>query len=79
MVEGRKLDEVSGPYGDGPCIYQEFCPLIHNGENFAQLGVWMVGPDARGLGVREDVTPILRNTSRFVPHVIMADPSTSSG
>lgn len=34
------------------------------------LGVWMVGPEAVGLGIREDDTLITQNNSRFIPHVI---------
>jgi glutathionylspermidine synthase len=71
IVKGERFDQTSGPYENEASIYQEYCPLIRNGNNYAQLGVWMIGPEARGMGLREDVSPILRNTSRFVPHVII--------
>jgi len=29
----------------------------------------MVGDKCRGMGLREDASPITRNTSRFVPHL----------
>jgi glutathionylspermidine synthase len=70
VVEGVEKDRTSGPYQESAFVYQEYCPLIQNGNNHAQLGVWMIGPEARGMGIREDVRPILRNTSRFIPHVI---------
>jgi glutathionylspermidine synthase len=70
VVDGIQKDKTAGPYQRGESIYQEYCPLIRNGDNYTQLGVWMVGPEARGLGVREDVRPILSNTSRFIPHII---------
>ena len=70
IIKGVQADKTSGPYQEGPCLYQEYCPLIQNDNNYAQLGVWMIGSEARGMRVREDVRPILRNTSRFIPHVI---------
>jgi glutathionylspermidine synthase len=32
------------------------------------MGSWIVGNAAAGVCLREDVSPITRNTSRFVPH-----------
>ncbi len=52
VVEGVKIEKTSGPY-DGQCVYQDYCPLIQNGDNFAQLGVWMIGPEARGMGIEK--------------------------
>jgi glutathionylspermidine synthase len=31
----------------------------------------MSGPEPVGLGIREDMRPIIGNTSRFVPHIIV--------
>ena len=36
--------------------------------NYPVIGSWIIGDDAAGIGIREDDTPITRNTSRFVPH-----------
>jgi glutathionylspermidine synthase len=71
VVDGQELSSTSGPYEDDSFIYQQFAPLVRNGKNYAQLGVWMIGDEARGLGVREDDIPILRSSSRFVPHIII--------
>jgi glutathionylspermidine synthase len=71
VVGGRSLDSATGSYADERMLYQEYCPLISDGTNFAQLGIWMVGDQACGLGIREDTRPILRGASRFVPHVIV--------
>lgn len=71
VIDGKQIDKTVGPYHDEVCIYQEYCPLIRNENNYAQLGIWMIGPEARGMGVREDSLPILRNTSRFIPHIIV--------
>ena len=35
------------------------------------MGFWMVGDDPAGLGIREDQSRVTRNTSRFVPHIIL--------
>jgi glutathionylspermidine synthase len=32
------------------------------------IGSWIVGEEPAGIGMREDSTPITKNTSRFVPH-----------
>ena len=34
-------------------------------------GAWIVGDEPAGIGIREDETPITRNTSRFVPHYFL--------
>jgi glutathionylspermidine synthase len=38
------------------------------GDRYATLGSWVVGDEAVGLCVREEVQPITRNTSYFLPH-----------
>ena len=65
---------VAGSGGEEPedkFLFQQYAPLFTDGARHAQLGVWMIGPEARGLGVREGNGPILTNTSRFVPHVLL--------
>jgi len=32
------------------------------------IGSWIVGEHPAGIGIREDDSPITRNSSRFVPH-----------
>ena len=65
-----------GPYGDVPCIYQEYQPLPEFDRRFAVVGSWMVNGHACGIGIREDEGPITRNTSRFVPHLFRHSPSS---
>jgi glutathionylspermidine synthase len=60
--------ETDGPYGDEPSVYQAAAPLPRFGARHAMVGSWVVGDRAAGLCVREDDSPITRNTSRFVPH-----------
>ena len=69
-----------GEYDDGNYVYQERCTLPsfpapettgHHGpqENmYAVLGSWVVGDDAVGLDIREDISPVTKDTSYFVPH-----------
>ncbi len=60
--------QTSGAYGAEGFVYQAAAPLPCHDGNYPVLGVWMVGDAAAGMGIREDDTPITRNTSRFVPH-----------
>jgi glutathionylspermidine synthase len=55
-------------YGEEGYVYQEYTPLYEADGNVAVLGVWMIGDQASGLGVREDTSKITKNTSMFVPH-----------
>jgi len=57
--------------GDEGWVYQEYTPLPDLGGGHTVLGVWMVGDDARGLGVREDRNRITGNDSRYVPHFFL--------
>jgi glutathionylspermidine synthase len=67
--DGRTVLETEGPY-DGPCMFQEVCPLPRSDGNYVVIGSWVVHGYACGIGIREDVQPITQNTSRFVPHYI---------
>ncbi|MEO7430999.1 MAG: glutathionylspermidine synthase family protein [Dokdonella sp.] len=60
-----------GPYTDSPLIRQAFHALPHFDGNYPLVGSWVVADRPCGLGVREDDSLITRDTSRFVPHVIL--------
>lgn len=60
--------ESDGPHRDAPCIYQGYAPLAEYDGNHAVLGCWVIDGQAAGLGIREDASPITRDSSRFVPH-----------
>jgi glutathionylspermidine synthase len=32
------------------------------------IGSWIIAGESAGIGIREDDSPITRDTSRFVPH-----------
>lgn len=57
-----------GTYGAEGYVYQAYAGLPDFDGNYPVLGTWIIGEEPAGMGVREDVTPVTRNTSRFVPH-----------
>lgn len=67
----RIVDREGGTYGAEGFIRQALAPIPNFDGNFATIGSWIVGDEACGIGIREDATPITKNTSRFVPHVIV--------
>ena len=60
--------EVPGEYGEEGFIWQAYHELPRFGPNYCVIGAWIVGEAPAGIGIREDDTPVTRNTSRFVPH-----------
>ncbi|WP_300298131.1 glutathionylspermidine synthase family protein [Ferrovibrio sp.] len=50
-------------------IYQQAIEMPCFDGFYPVLGVWVIASRACGLGIREDRSPITRNTSRFVPHL----------
>ncbi len=68
---GHVIDTATGPYGSDGYIVQALAPLPKFGANHAVIGSWVVAGKAAGLGMREDVSAITKNTSRFLPHAIV--------
>jgi glutathionylspermidine synthase len=60
--------EAPGGYGAEGFIWQAYHPLPQFDGNYTVIGSWMVGDEPAGIGIREDTSPITRNSSRFVPH-----------
>lgn len=60
--------EVPGEYGEEGFVWQAYHPLPRFGAGYCVIGSWIVGDEPAGIGIREDDTPVTRNTSRFVPH-----------
>jgi glutathionylspermidine synthase len=69
LEDGRVVLQNEGPYGEEGFVYQAYQPLPAFDRNYPVVGAWMVGDKCRGMGIREDDTPITRNSSRFVPHL----------
>ncbi|MDU1808509.1 MAG: glutathionylspermidine synthase family protein, partial [Bradyrhizobium sp.] len=50
---------------------EALAPLPDFGGVFPVVGSWLVAHAPCGLSIREDVTPITGNRSRFLPHAIL--------
>lgn len=71
LVAGENvIDRSGGTYGEGPFVFQGLAMLPEFAGNYPIIGSWIVGDAACGIGVREDESPITKNTSRFLPHAI---------
>lgn len=68
ITSGGRTLEHGGEYGEEGWIWQAYHALPRFGDNHAVIGSWIVGGEPAGIGIREDATPITRDTSRFVPH-----------
>lgn len=68
ITAGGRTFEAPGEYGEEGFIWQAYHELPRFGANHTVIGSWIVGEEPAGIGIREDETPITRNTSRFVPH-----------
>jgi glutathionylspermidine synthase len=60
--------ETDGPYADQPKVWQEYAELPCFGGRYPVIGSWIVAGEPAGIGIREDATPVTRDSSRFVPH-----------
>ena len=59
---------IPGEYGAEGFIYQAYHPLpVYDGSHTV-IGSWIIGDEAAGIGIREDESPVTKNTSRFLPH-----------
>jgi glutathionylspermidine synthase len=72
VVDGTAIDADSGPYGAEGFVRQALAPLPQFSGNYTVLGSWIAAGKPCGLSVREDISPITKNTSRFLPHAILA-------
>ena len=65
--EGRSMT-TAGSYGSEGFIYQALQELPVFDGRYPVIGSWIVNGMAAGIGIREDDSPVTKNTSRFVPH-----------
>lgn len=65
--------ETDGPYADQKRVWQAYAELPAFGGRYPVIGSWLVAGKPCGIGLREDSTPITRDTSRFVPHLFEPD------
>jgi glutathionylspermidine synthase len=71
MVKGHAVDQDQGPYGEEGFVRQAVATLPRFADNYAAIGSWIAADKPCGLSVREDLSPITKNTSRFLPHAIV--------
>jgi glutathionylspermidine synthase len=71
MDESGTSITVEGPYDDCPHILQKFHPLPCFSGNYTVIGSWVIGDRASGIGIREDSSLITKDSSRFLPHIIL--------
>ena len=64
---------TDGPYGAEGYIYQQWAPLPCIDGRYPVIGSWIIAGEPHGIGIREDDTPITRDSSRFVPHFFRGD------
>lgn len=69
---GREGDGVRAAWSppNGPFVYQQRIEMPTQDHRYPVLGVWVVGAEPCGLGVREDDEPITGCNACFVPHRI---------
>lgn len=60
-----------GPYGEEGFIYQQAHPLPRFGHHYTLIGSWLINDEPAGMGIREDSGLITRDSSRFLPHIIL--------
>jgi glutathionylspermidine synthase len=67
-IEIPGIDKQEGDYGEDGYIIQKTCLLPEFDGVYPVIGSWTVDGEACGIGIREDSSPITKDTSRFVPH-----------
>jgi glutathionylspermidine synthase len=70
-VEIHRAGQVirnEGSYGSEGYIYQRYAPLPVFDGNYPVIGSWVIDHEPAGIGIREDLTEITANGSRFIPH-----------
>jgi glutathionylspermidine synthase len=68
IVDRERPLVTPGPYAAEPKVYQALADLPAFDGRYPVIGAWIVGDEPAGMGIREDVTPVTTNTSRFIPH-----------
>jgi glutathionylspermidine synthase len=68
---GERTLSVDGPYGKEGFVVQALHPLPVFEGNHTVIGSWLVASKPCGMGIREDDSPITKDSSRFLPHVIL--------
>lgn len=71
LVEvGTDIASTGGLYGREGYVIQETARLFTSPHGHAVTGSWIIAGQPGGIGMREDISPITGNMSRFIPHLI---------
>ena len=70
VASSQGLSVTDGPYGAMATVEQAFAPLPDLDGWHPVIGAWIVGGEARGMGIREDRALVTGRGASFVPHVI---------
>lgn len=68
VCNGKSIESTPGTYGAEGFVYQAPGPQRDFGGNFPVLGLWIIGGECCGMGIREDSKKICGNLSCFLPH-----------
>lgn len=77
ITTGGEKISAPGPYDDVNFIRQALQPLpkffdtARKQDTYTMIGSWVVGDSAAGICIREDSTLITKDSSRFLPHIIL--------
>jgi glutathionylspermidine synthase len=71
VLGGRVIDQDTGGYGAEGFVRQALAPLPQFDGQHVVLGSWIAAGRPCGLSVREDASPITKNSSRYLPHAIV--------
>ncbi|MBI1332215.1 MAG: glutathionylspermidine synthase family protein [Armatimonadetes bacterium] len=66
---GSVVESRGGDYAASGSLFQEYVEIPNFDGNHPIIGSWIVGEDARGIGIRETDGLITDNMARFVPHL----------
>ncbi|WED27220.1 glutathionylspermidine synthase family protein [Vibrio sp. DW001] len=71
VEKGKKTLQTDGPYGEEGVIYQAYHPLPKFGDNYTLIGSWLINDKPAGMSIREDVSRVTQDLSRYIPHIIL--------
>lgn len=63
------LEAREGEYATSGSVFQEYADIPNFDGNHPIIGSWIIGENARGMGIRETDGLITDNLARFVPHL----------
>lgn len=63
------VTEYGGSYTGQGTVYQELADMPCFDGNYPVIGSWVIGGEPAGIGIREDLSQVTTNASRFVPHL----------